>query len=134
MFEVNFENDKGVKRVMNSTESKNRISGCLFGFIGLIVLGFGIFLCNRGAHSQRKSQILSYIENVFLWNSKYSEEFSNIHISIQQPEKPKKIGEITEDEPSKPATPKFINAPLHKGTHEFSEWPLYSALGRVTED
>lgn len=53
MFEINFENDRKVKRVINSAESKNRISGCLFGFLGLIVLGFGIFLCEKGANSKR---------------------------------------------------------------------------------
>jgi len=55
MFEMNFETDYKVRRVMSSAESKNKISGCLFGFIGLIVLGFGIFLCNRGANSQRQN-------------------------------------------------------------------------------
>jgi hypothetical protein len=82
MFDVNFESDYKVRRVITSTESKNKISGCLFGVIGLIVLGFGIFLCNRGANSQRQNQIMSYVENVHLWNTKYKKEFLNIYFNM----------------------------------------------------
>lgn len=51
MLELNFEDEYKIRRVITSTDSKNKISGCLFCFIGLIVMGFGIFLCDRGAKS-----------------------------------------------------------------------------------
>ena len=55
------------KAVMSSSESKNTTSGCLFLFVGLIVLGFAIFLIKLGVNSQRGNQILSYVENVHNW-------------------------------------------------------------------
>ena len=38
-------------RYIDSLESKQKISGCMFGIIGTIVLGFGIFLIHKGATS-----------------------------------------------------------------------------------
>ena len=116
MLELNFEDEYKVRRVMSSTDSKNKISGCLFCFIGLIVLGFGIFLCERGANSQRDSQIMSYVENVFQWNTKHKPQFSELLIDI--------IVNNTNK----------IEMQLHKGEHEFQELPIHIALGRVTND
>lgn len=36
---------------IDSLESKQKISGCMFGLIGAIVLGFGIFLIRKGTTS-----------------------------------------------------------------------------------
>lgn len=48
-------------RVLNSLDEKNQIGGCLFFFIGSVVLGFAIFLIKSGVNSQRIQEIDDYI-------------------------------------------------------------------------
>jgi len=42
---------KRTNRYIDTLESKQKISGCMFGVIGTIVLGFGIFLIHKGTTS-----------------------------------------------------------------------------------
>ena len=66
--------------------SRGRIGGCLFCFIGTIVFFFGIFLCNRGAASNRMQEIYSYVRDVSLWRNSYGDQFKSLTMSIQTPE------------------------------------------------
>ena len=58
-------------RYMDSLESKQKISGCMFGFIGTIVLGFGIFLIHKGTTSQRSEEVEDYLNYVHDWTTQY---------------------------------------------------------------
>ena len=44
--------ERDIKRITN-IQGRQQISGCLFGCIGLIVLGFAIFLIRNGVNSNR---------------------------------------------------------------------------------
>ena len=50
---IHFDEDieEEVSRYKLDHVTDNKISGCLFGYIGFIVLGFGIFLIKRGKTS-----------------------------------------------------------------------------------
>ena len=52
------------QRVIDSIETRQQLSGCLFGFVGLIVLGFSIFLIHNGTISERSTEIDEYVKNV----------------------------------------------------------------------
>lgn len=45
--------DKVTSRHMSSVDTKSQISGCLFGVLGVIVLGFAIWLLKKGSESRR---------------------------------------------------------------------------------
>jgi hypothetical protein len=53
---------------MDSYETQNKISGCLFGYIGTIVLGFAIYLINQGRNSRRYEEIEEYVSDVAVSN------------------------------------------------------------------
>jgi len=42
---------------MDDIDNKQEISGCLFGFLGLIILGFAIYLIRAGRVSKRSEEI-----------------------------------------------------------------------------
>ena len=56
--------EKAASRYTSSVDAKNQISGCLFGFLGLVVLGFASWLIHAGRISQRQEEIVSYVESV----------------------------------------------------------------------
>ena len=64
--DIQFDDDieEEVSRYKINQASDNKISGCLFGYIGAIVLGFGIFLIKKGKNSERFLEIEEYVSDV----------------------------------------------------------------------
>lgn len=56
-------------RYLDSVESKQKISGCLFAFLGSIVFAFSVFLMHRGATSRRSEEIEDYSRFVNEWTT-----------------------------------------------------------------
>ena len=63
-----FENrhNKHINRITN-IQSNQHISGCLFGCIGLILLGISSFIIHKGRYSQRDEEITGYVHDVGNW-------------------------------------------------------------------
>ena len=73
--------ERDIKRITN-IQGRQQISGCLFGCIGLIVLGFAVFLINNGVNSNRQSEILEYVQDVLDWRNGKMQEFQNIDVRL----------------------------------------------------
>lgn len=56
-------------RLVNNMENKQQLSGCIFGCIGLIVLGFSFYLINKGISSRLYEEIDDYVGDVKAWKS-----------------------------------------------------------------
>ena len=52
------------KYLIDQYDTENKISGCLFGYVGLIVMGFAIYLINQGKNSHRFETIDEYVSDV----------------------------------------------------------------------
>ena len=66
---------KSSQRLIDSIESRQRISGCLFGFVGSIVLAFAIYLIHAGKSSSRSEEVVRYLNSVMDWKDNYQEQF-----------------------------------------------------------
>lgn len=75
--------EKSSARYTSSIDAKQQISGCLFGFLGLIVLGFAVWLIHAGRVSQRQEEIVAYVEAVKAWTSTHRAEFAQLSFAIR---------------------------------------------------
>mmetsp|Transcript_18463 Transcript_18463/g.28320 ORF Transcript_18463/g.28320 Transcript_18463/m.28320 type:complete len:166 (-) Transcript_18463:1031-1528(-) len=73
-------------RLIDSIESRQRISGCLFGFVGSIVLAFAIYLIHSGRVSKRSEEVQDYLDAVYDWNNGGMALFSSLEISVDSAE------------------------------------------------
>lgn len=63
--------EKASSRYTSAVDTKHQISGCLFGFLGLVVLGFAVWLIHAGRISRRQDEIISYVKSVKEWTDTY---------------------------------------------------------------
>lgn len=106
--------EKTSSRYTSAVDAKHQISGCLFGFLGLIVLGFATWLIHAGRVSQRQEEIISYAKAVKEWTNTHRSEFEKLTFAVR------------------PANASGVSTPvpLIKG-NKTAEWDVRHALGRT---
>ena len=56
--------NRGTGRYREKMEARQQLSGCVFGILGLVVLGLSAWLLHRGTASHRQEEITTYLEDV----------------------------------------------------------------------
>ena len=71
--DTDFEYDDKVKSksVAWGVEDKN-VGGCTYGFVTLLVLGFGFWLLSKSYNNRRDYEIEEYLKSIDAWNDFYS--------------------------------------------------------------
>lgn len=91
--------NRGTARYREQMEARNQLSGCVFGILGIVILGLSSWLLHRGQDSHRQEEIKSYLEDVRVstalirltnllvvlaqkWKHFYQKEFEQLELGV----------------------------------------------------
>ena len=91
--------------------------------VGVIVMGFAIWLLKKGAESNRQEEIIEYVKSVKAWTDTYRNEFTKLSFAVQSATDPTITTNIPRVEGNKTAEWDVIVA-LKRGEYKEYHRPL----------